>query len=575
MREKYINIITTFKVETCRSFVEDIAFFIYIIDFQRLYDMEEFIKNSIEKYILYDDLKFEIYLYLITNYNDLSQKLFNILIDYLINKNRIKSKNIILILEKNNSKEEIKLVLDKIENFVIKEEELLNPEKDIQSFHILEGLLKQELYEKLKVNDLNETKYWKNTLQNKEKILENIKKGEINYDAFKIIYISDEKREIFNKKLNILLFNNKEQTDDYMKILKLKFTDIIKVIGYINKLNSILKEFFVNDHKNDILKIENLRKIIKSGKMNEIEKPKIKNMIDDIHKFFLPEDFNKKNKLKDSIFFVQLYRSRKSNDINKKNESEIFEEAENDFNKLKLLFESKNWIKDIPESIMNECYRSLRNEKAKKLKDELIDLLEIYQIENFEDKVIAKLKKLEHDIILYFQNKDMSLAINCFLNFIDEFEAEQTEFYNKLLKIKNVLNSSILASNRLKNLENILIKFEINVLEPKEEDKNYLNIFYYIFYKKESILLIKKLDEKEIQSLKELDDNFFTIQDIVKCSTFIHNLKILTGKKTDKELIDAFINEIKKRNEVSKNFYNYSLYEDKIKKLYKIKKEKV
>ena len=114
MREKYINIITTFKVEKCRSFVEDIAFFIYIIDFQRSYDINGFIINTIEKYILSYDLKSEIYLYLITNYIDLSQKLFNILIDYLINKNRIKSKNIILILEKNNSKEEIKLVLDKI-----------------------------------------------------------------------------------------------------------------------------------------------------------------------------------------------------------------------------------------------------------------------------------------------------------------------------------------------------------------------------------------------------------------------------------------------------------------------------
>ena len=115
-------------------------------------------------------------------------------------------------------------------------------------------------------------------------------------------------------------------------------------------------------------------------------------------------------------------------------------------------------------------------------------------------------------------------------------------------------------------------------MDPKEEDKNYLNILYYIFYKKESIRLIEKLDEKEIQSLKELDVNFFTddrIQDIVKCSTFIHNLKILTGKKTDKELIDAFINEVKKRKEVYKNFYKYSLYEDKIKKLYKIRKEKV
>ena len=57
------------------------------------------------------------------------------------------------------------------------------------------------------------------------------------------------------------------------------------------------------------------------------------------------------------------------------------------------------------------------------------------------------------------------------------------------------------------------------------------------------------------------DDSFVTnneIQDMIKCSTFIHNLGEIKGKKDDKELIKAFINEVPKHKGIGAHFQNYA-----------------
>ena len=117
--------------------------------------------------------------------------------------------------------------------------------------------------------------------------------------------------------------------------------------------------------------------------MNEIEKPETKRDIEEVEKIFEPADLEHKNNLRRSMFYLQLFRSKKLFNIYVNRESEIFEQAENDFNKLKLLFQSENWNRDIPESIIKECFKVLKQEKKKKLNDELDLLKNIFKIEGF------------------------------------------------------------------------------------------------------------------------------------------------------------------------------------------------
>ena len=59
------------------------------------------------------------------------------------------------------------------------------------------------------------------------------------------------------------------------------------------------------------------------------------------------------------------------------------------------------------------------------------------------------------------------------------------------------------------------------------------------------------------------------IDDIKKCNNFFHNLGIIKGKKTDKELINDFIKEYSKMKDLALSFKNYINNFDKIKELLK------
>ena len=226
LREKFKNIVKTYKAETCPKFVEDVSFYIYIIDYQKTYNLQKFLNDTIEKYIPSVELKTDLYIYLATTYKDLSHEVINCVTDFLTkNKERLNAKSILFLLEKINSPKILASLLNKIESFSIKEEELFNPEKDIESFQLLDGIQKGGFFEKFE--DLKDTKYLMNALKNRDIILSKIKKGEINYNAFIKIYIP-KNREIFKDKLRIIFFNDKKEVEDCVKILEEKMLKFLK-----------------------------------------------------------------------------------------------------------------------------------------------------------------------------------------------------------------------------------------------------------------------------------------------------------------------------------------------------------
>jgi hypothetical protein len=256
LREKFKNIVKTYKAETCPKFVEDVSFYIYIIDYQKTYNLQKFLNDTIEKYIPSVELKTDLYIYLATTYKDLSHEVINCVTDFLTkNKERLNAKSILFLLEKINSPKILASLLNKIESFSIKEEELFNPEKDIESFQLLDGIQKGGFFEKFE--DLKDTKYLMNALKNRDIILSKIKKGEINYNAFIKIYIP-KNREIFKDKLRIIFFNDKKEVEDCVKILEEKKNKVLEKQKFISKLSGVLKEFFENEHKNDIVKVEKI-----------------------------------------------------------------------------------------------------------------------------------------------------------------------------------------------------------------------------------------------------------------------------------------------------------------------------
>ena len=576
LREKFKNLSNTYKPEDCPKLVEDISYFIYIIDYQNSYDMPKFLSGTIEKYIISQEIKKNVYTYLATNYKDITQKVIDCITDFLTrNKDLLNAENIIFLLQKISSQKIIESLFNKIESFAIKEEELFNPEKDIESFKLLGGMQEKKLFNKIPFEDFNKTKYLMNALQTKENIFNRIKTGDINFNIIKIIFLDKEKKEIFKEKLKIMLFNNEKDIEESLNSLKGKFIEVSKIVQYLERLKKILKEFFENECKNELIKIEKLSNIIKAGMLNEIEKPDIKKEIDESHQIFEKEDYERKNKLIESQFFVQLYRTSKSNNVNLIKEKELFEQTENDFNRLKLFFETDKWSTEIPESIIKECLRSLKQEKSKKLKDELNTLKKIFQIKDFDE---LKIERLEKGITTFNQKEEIFLTSNSCINFITELEAEQTEFYKNLDKIRKELQKNNITLGKIEEFGKNLEEHGLKVLQPKEEDRNYLNILHYTFSKKGSLKFIAKLTGDDIRTLQELvnisDDTFITnneIQDMMKCSDFIRKIK---GQKTDSQLISDFIKAVPEIKNIAVHFLNYTNNANEIQELFSKKLDK-
>ena len=391
--------------------------------------------------------------------------------------------------------------------------------------------------------------------------------GEIYYNSFKIIDSTNENKNLFKEKLNILLFNNKEEVDEIMKILYEKFIFINEKIFFLKKL--VLKFGKVREYKDDIAKIENLINLIESGKMNEIDKPEIKNMIDEIVHDFNGKELAEMNKYKKSQFFNQIFELIKLNNINPKKENDYFKFAQIKFNELKLLFQNQKWYDEIKEQLLLECFKVIKNQKRESIRNELVILIELLEIKEFDD---LKINQLLFDLLSFCKKEEILLIAKNFYYLIIELEGIQTDLFKELVQIRNFLLEKFDLS-KIVRLVKILEYFGLYVLDPDEYDRINIDLFLNNF-EEGSFKFILNIDDNKIKILKELVNkqediliNDKDIQDIVKCSDFIKNLGKIKEIKKDQDLIKELINEVQRKKDIVDNFNNYSKCSGKIQEL--------
>ena len=372
LKEKFKELILEYKIDLCPNFIQDVSYFIYIIDRYYHHDIKEFMNDTIENSIQSIDNLMDIYLYLSSNYKDVSKNVIDNITNYFTkNEDKLKWKSILFLFQKLNSPNIINSLLYKLDNYVIKEEELFCQEEEIDSFNLLKEIEDENLRDK--IPELNSTKYLKSAINLGENIITKIKEGEIKYNLFSSIWI--HKKKILEERLDILLFRNDNDVRKCMNILNEYFIKFSKLIIYFKKLYAVLKEFYEVTHKETIQKLEYLEKKITEGYLKDIDKDETKKKIDELQNI-LP-DLDKKYKLQNSILFVHLFKKKKASNTLIK-EDDIFKETEEEFKKINILFIDN-------KVIIREFYEAFKNEPDKAILKELTLLKNYFNLKEYDE----------------------------------------------------------------------------------------------------------------------------------------------------------------------------------------------
>ena len=548
---------------------EDISFIDIINLKEEKSDNSDIIFNENNKNLLdCEEGKSDINTLLQKNYKEIINQQISMMNFILKNIEYLSMGSIILLLDKTNSIHTFKLLLDKLENFIIKEENLFSSKRKTKSFLLFEKILELKIFDKFNLEELKKIKYANCSFQNKENILRKIKNGEIYFNTFKNIVENFETINIFQEKLRIILFNDEIEVKECMNILNNKFIFITEKILFLQKL--ILKFNEVNEYKNDIVKIQNLMDLIKSGRMNQIDKPEMKKDLNEIDKLFNQIDLEKMDKYKKSNFFQQIYKKKKMENSIPRKESEYFQQAENDFNKLKLLFTSQKWYKEIQEKLIMDCFKSIKIKKRDNLRNELNILINIFEINEFDD---LKMHSLVFGLLSFCQREEILLFAKNVNNLIIELEAEQTDLFKEFIQIRNSLLNQLEYDSIIK-IAKLLEYLGFNVIDPDEDDRCYIDLLFNDYYEG-SFKFLVNIDDNDIKIFEDLiaksEDksiNNIDIKEIIKCSNFIRCLGNIKGIKKDQELIKEFINEVQRTKTISESFKNYAKCSEKIIKLF-------
>ena len=271
-----------------KNFINESSLIIYLIDKYNM-NVNNYMKNIFEKKIQCHIVN-DIYLFLSLNYNDISKTVIEAISDYLISDYNIsKIKNIINIINQLHSEDILFLFFNKLNNLFIKEEEIFEESKEIDSFIFLENIQKEDMLKKY--ISLNKTKYIIDTINFRNFFLNNIKNGNLKYKYF-YSWKKKETKEIIKEKLSILFFKDNKIIEEYINIFNKYLESIDTIFLLTKKLTEVLKKFYDLEYQKNIEMINELELKIKNGMLNEIDKKDTQEIIDKLYRIFPDLDKN-------------------------------------------------------------------------------------------------------------------------------------------------------------------------------------------------------------------------------------------------------------------------------------------
>lgn len=424
-----------------------------------------------------------------------------------------------------NQEEEIKNILQKIENLCITEKEekikniLIEKEKNENNIKILEERYKvtfNNLENKFKKGEefYREKKSEKDKLHkdifNLEKHINDFKNYRDNLKEATCPFMKEKCNNIQEKqkdsKFNVSIFFN-DKINEFEEELKLKKQYIEKVMKLLSK-----EEIYIIDKNNFNILKENTKKIreeyLKINSELEYLKVEENKLVEDIKKILL----NLKFENIEDLYSKLIRLNEKKNNINIEKFS-------------KYILSLKEQLKNIELEITNVKNDTL---KITKEKAELSEFLKSLSINNIDDENFTlnnlkeNLKNIEINKNNYLKNKNSADKL---VENLNKFKNIKAKFYNERKNLKYLI----------KNLENEKNKFlAFNESEIEEKIQTYEEKHKFIFEQKG--ILKSNIDnlEKEINKNNNLKEELKSYEKEIN----IVNQKIDTVENIRKNLKD-------------------------------------
>ena len=502
----------------------------------------------------------KLYLEIISNKNIIlsieSYKLImKFLSDNLKDNNRIENETILFLLEKSAGKEEfVKAMLDFLELCFLKKENFINENNSV-NYKIFK-LLSQFNYFKNREKWFISSNYYEVTIEAIDEILESLKGLTISFNDFNSLYRNYGEQLLQN--LILICLGDEIKANEIYQILDNKKKELYQIQKNLDELLNCLKYFYPISKKNNIEEIINFQRSmteLRVCEFNSNSSKKIKFFENDVKIFSRLFDLN------NSFFFMTLYRKNKKNSSNSSEEI-ILRNTENDYKKLKILFNDQENAKKLDS--LDLFYEELR--KAESRIDIIrreINFLKLYfKLENYISK------DLENYIILYLSKEEVKKLFLGIKTFIEVFHLKKEKFSNLIDEyMKEIDNKNITLQKNKEIIEFLGTKLEVKYdYEINEQPDIYSESICLLIERGNCFQFAFGKDESEIRNLNEflgMDENPLLqsddIQSFGKVVPFINSIneQCKLNDYKDEKVYEYFKNKLHDDDYLLKCFKEY------------------
>ena len=503
-------------------------------DYLELIFFADNISNNCDEFLLElennisPDLIYEIYMRYILGYNFRSNKAENLVVNFILEKNKEKNKIVeshifILLLERCPKSKEI--LIKNMKEYQIEENNFFSLTYS-ENVNLVLGLIMNDYFNSKDIllnNFINDTKNILNKLKEK------VENYNITYKEIEHFYTDEQSLEELTKRLLIIYLLDDTKANEKMKLMSERFYKAREIINDLENLINDIKLFFNNNENIDQNKVKELMEKIKKSNLNFCQ-----NNQEILGYSQIIKDAKERIPKKNSLIYMEIYKRVKK--LYPYDDCKCLIEANDKLNIFKpyLINENKDNIigelKDIIKSIkINE----------EKLNEEINYLLKIFNIENNKYKNILK------DSILCIKYREKIIKLLSSIKIIIEKTKIKKEFLSKII---NTILSYLQKQEIVKTIQlsiNILKNYSIDIFDENDIFNNLL-----IKLSSSDIELLYDINEEEYEKRRKKND----IDSEEKCKI----LKLFQDKNSITKLKEKELVTIMKR-QLNSNINNKTI----------------